>query len=348
MAAASRVPRRISQGKACPASVLWILGRTMFGPVRGPWPDESWKGWWGEDPPYHVPTFVLTHHPRRPLRMQGGTEFRFVTGGIHAALEQAKAAAGDKDIRLGGGVSTIQQYLQARLIDELHLAIAPVLLGRGDNLLGGIDLLALGYECVEHIPGVRAALHVIIRNGPRERRPGPSLAGGMGHDPFARNLVEIERCGRERTAPPDRDPALPGRDRARRGRTVGSAVAHARHGDPIRRQGSRAGEDGGASPPPGSHAYGLRNSLAGRRPRPRRTTTPATRWNYELLDWLRRVHQTTRWTASGLQRPASIWGAAGLLKGLPATSHWYRMNVLKIMGRPTSTCRAHSCGPARS
>jgi dihydrofolate reductase len=141
----------------------WILGRNMFGPVRGPWPDESWRGWWGEDPPYHVPTFVLTHHARRPLRMKGGTEFRFVTEGIHAALEQAKAAAGGLDIRLGGGVSTIRQYLQARVIDEMHLAIAPVLLGRGENLLGGIDLCALGYECAEHIPGVRAATHVIIR-----------------------------------------------------------------------------------------------------------------------------------------------------------------------------------------
>ena len=141
----------------------WILGRNMFGPVRGPWPDESWQGWWGEEPPYHTPTFVLTHHPRAPLRMKGGTEFRFVSDGIHAALEQAKEAAGDLDIRVGGGVSTIRQYLQARLIDELHLAIAPVLLGRGENLFAGIDLRALGYECAAHIPGVRAAAHVIIR-----------------------------------------------------------------------------------------------------------------------------------------------------------------------------------------
>jgi len=141
----------------------WILGRNMFGPVRGPWPDDSWKGWWGDEPPYHVSVFVLTHHARAPLRMAGGTEFRFVTEGIHAALEQAKAAAGGKDIRVGGGVSTIRQYLQARLIDELHLAIAPRLLGRGENLLSGIDLPALGYECVKHIPGERAAAHVIIR-----------------------------------------------------------------------------------------------------------------------------------------------------------------------------------------
>ncbi len=141
----------------------WILGRNMFGPIRGPWPDESWKGWWGDEPPYHVPVFVLTHHARAPLPMKGGTEFRFVTGGIHAALEQAREAAGARDVRLGGGVSTIRQYLQARLIDDLHLAIAPVLLGAGENLLAGLDLRALGYECAEHIPGERAAAHVILR-----------------------------------------------------------------------------------------------------------------------------------------------------------------------------------------
>jgi len=135
----------------------WILGRNMFGPVRGPWPDEEWRGWWGEEPPYHVPVFVLTHHPRAPIPMKGGTEFRFVTNGIHAALEQAKAAAGDRDIRLGGGVSTIRQYLQAGLIDELHLAISPVLLGRGEHLLHGIDLRALGCECAKHVAGGRAA-----------------------------------------------------------------------------------------------------------------------------------------------------------------------------------------------
>jgi dihydrofolate reductase len=141
----------------------WILGRNMFGPVRGPWPDESWRGWWGEEPPYHVPVFVLTHHTRAPLAMKGGTEFRFVTDGIHAALEHARAAAGDRNIRLGGGVATIRQYLQARLIDELHLAIAPILLGCGENLFAGLDLRALGYECAEHIPGVRAAGHVVLR-----------------------------------------------------------------------------------------------------------------------------------------------------------------------------------------
>ena len=140
----------------------WILGRNMFGPVRGPWPDESWRGWWGEEPPYHVPVFVLTHHPRPPLRMQGGTEFRFVTDGIHSALEQARAAAGERDIRLGGGVSTIRQFLTARLIDELHLAVRPVLLGRGEALFHGIDVRALGYECVKHVAGERA-MHVYLR-----------------------------------------------------------------------------------------------------------------------------------------------------------------------------------------
>lgn len=141
----------------------WILGRNMFGPVRGPWPDESWRGWWGEDPPYRVPTFVLTHYGRRPLTMEGGTEFIFVTGGIDDALEQAKEAAGEKDVRLGGGVSTIRQYLQARLVDELHLAVSPVLLGSGEHLLQGLDLPALGYACAAHSPGERAAAHVVLR-----------------------------------------------------------------------------------------------------------------------------------------------------------------------------------------
>ncbi len=134
----------------------------MFGPIRGPWPDESWKGWWGEEPPYHTPVFVLTHHPRAPLKMAGGTEFRFVTEGIHVALEQAKAAAGDRDVRLGGGVSTIRQYLRAGLIDELHLAIRPVLLGTGEHLLRDIDMHALGYECEKYVAGERAA-HVFLR-----------------------------------------------------------------------------------------------------------------------------------------------------------------------------------------
>jgi dihydrofolate reductase len=140
----------------------WILGRNMFGPVRGPWPDESWKGWWGDEPPYHTPVFVLTHHARAPLKMKGGTEFRFVTEGIHAALEQATAAAGELDIRLGGGVFTIREYLRAALIDELHLVVRPVLLGRGESLFEGIDLRALGYECARHIAGERAT-HVFLR-----------------------------------------------------------------------------------------------------------------------------------------------------------------------------------------
>ncbi len=140
----------------------WIIGRNMFGPVRGAWPDESWKGWWGEEPPYHVPVFVLTHHARPPLTMAGGTVFHFITEGIHAALELATAAAGGGDVRLGGGVATIRQYLQAALIDELHLAISPVLLGSGEHLLHGIDLPALGYECSKYVAGERAA-HVFLR-----------------------------------------------------------------------------------------------------------------------------------------------------------------------------------------
>jgi len=140
----------------------WILGRNMFGPVRGPWPDETWKGWWGEEPPYHVPTFVLTHHPRAPLEMAGGTTFHFVTDGIESALRQARAAAGDKDVRLGGGVATVRQYLAARLIDDLHLAVRPVLLGRGESLFHGLDLRALGYVCERSVAGERAT-HVFLR-----------------------------------------------------------------------------------------------------------------------------------------------------------------------------------------
>ena len=141
----------------------WILGRNMFGPVRGPWPDESWKGWWGEEPPYHVPAFVLTHHPRAPLPMNGGTDFRFVTDGIESALRQAKDAAKGRDVRIGGGVSTIRQYLSAGLIDELHLVVSPVLLGAGEHLFAGLDLRALGYGVAEHVPGSRAAAHVTLR-----------------------------------------------------------------------------------------------------------------------------------------------------------------------------------------
>jgi dihydrofolate reductase len=139
----------------------WIMGRNMFGPVRGPWPDLEWKGWWGEDPPYHTPVFVLTHHDRAPLTMKGGTEFRFVTGGIRAALEQARHAAGKKDIRLGGGVSTVRQYVQERLVDQLHLAVAPVLLGSGEPLFAGLDLHALGYDVTEHVPSA-ATTHVVL------------------------------------------------------------------------------------------------------------------------------------------------------------------------------------------
>lgn len=129
----------------------WILGRNMFGPVRGRWPDESWRGWWGDNPPYHTPVFVLTHHPRASITMDGGTTFHFVTDGIHAALQQANDAAGGRDVRLGGGVATIRQYVQAGLVDELHLAISPTLLGSGEHLLAGIDTPALGYRCSEHV-----------------------------------------------------------------------------------------------------------------------------------------------------------------------------------------------------
>jgi dihydrofolate reductase len=139
----------------------WVLGRNMFGPLRGPWLDESWKGWWGDEPPYHTPVFVLTHHSRPPVKMAGGTEFHFVTEGIDAALQQAKAAANGLDVRIGGGVATIRQFLSARLIDEMHLAIRPVLIGSGEHLLHGIDLRALGYRCVKYIRGERAA-HVFL------------------------------------------------------------------------------------------------------------------------------------------------------------------------------------------
>ncbi len=141
----------------------WILGRNMFGPVRGPWPDVDWNGWWGDDPPYHVPVFVLSHHARAPLRMEGNTTFHFITGGIHEALDQARKAANGMDVRIGGGVNTIRQYLRARLIDELHIAIAPVLLGAGERLFDGVDLPALGYECVQ-FTGSEKAAHVVLRH----------------------------------------------------------------------------------------------------------------------------------------------------------------------------------------
>ena len=139
----------------------WIMGRNMFGPIRGEWPDENWKGWWGDNPPYHVPVFVLTHHPRKSIQMAGGTTFHFVTGGIHEALARAREAAAGKDIRIGGGVSTVRQYLQAGLIDEMHLAISPTLLGQGESLLAGIDLDAAGFRCTEHT-GTANALHVVL------------------------------------------------------------------------------------------------------------------------------------------------------------------------------------------
>jgi dihydrofolate reductase len=139
----------------------WILGRNMFGPVRGPWPDDSWKGWWGEEPPYHVPTFVLTHHPRKSVEMKGHTTFHFVTDGIQTALQLAKDAAKERDVRIGGGVATIQQYLRARAIDELHLAFRPILMGSGENLFAGIDTIALGYRCIQHV-STEHAMHVLL------------------------------------------------------------------------------------------------------------------------------------------------------------------------------------------
>ena len=141
----------------------WILGRNMFGPVRGPWPDENWRGWWGANPPYHAPTFVLTHHPRASLTMEGGTVFHFVTDGIEAALERARSAAGDKDVRLLGGADTIRQYLRARLVDEMHLAVSPILLGGGESLFAGINLPTLGYRCSEYVATNKAAHYVITR-----------------------------------------------------------------------------------------------------------------------------------------------------------------------------------------
>lgn len=139
----------------------WILGRNMFAPTRGPWTDDGWKGWWGKNPPYHVPVFVLTHYAHAPIEMEGGTTFYFVTDGIHATLERAKEAASGKDVRLGGGAATIRQYLTAGLIDEIHLAISPVLLGKGEHLFGGIDAVSLGYKCTEHVSSERAT-HIVL------------------------------------------------------------------------------------------------------------------------------------------------------------------------------------------
>ncbi len=142
----------------------WILGRNMFGPLRGPWPDDTWKGWWGDEPPYHVPVFVLTHHARAPIEMAGGTTFHFVTDGMHMALHRAREAAGSRDVRLGGGVSTIRQYMRAGLLDEMHVVIAPVLLGSGERLFEGLDLTALGYRVKEHV-ATPAATHVVLVRG---------------------------------------------------------------------------------------------------------------------------------------------------------------------------------------
>lgn len=140
----------------------WILGRNMFAPTRGPWPDDDWKGWWGDNPPYHTPVFVLTHYARESITMEGGTTFHFVTDGIHSALERAIEAANGQDVRLGGGVATIRQYLRAGLVDELHLAIAPILLGSGENLFSDIDMSALGYRCVDHV-ATQNATHVVLK-----------------------------------------------------------------------------------------------------------------------------------------------------------------------------------------
>lgn len=140
----------------------WILGRNMFGPIRGPWPDASWKGWWGDNPPYHTPVFVLTHQARDSITMEGGTTFHFITDGIHSALARAKDAANGLDVRVGGGAATIQQYLRAGLVDGLHIAIAPILLGSGEKLFADIDLRSLGFQCVEHV-ATHEATHVVLR-----------------------------------------------------------------------------------------------------------------------------------------------------------------------------------------
>ena len=142
----------------------WILGRNMFGPIRGEWRDNSWKGWWGDNPPYHTPVFVLTHHAREPIEMEGGTTFHFVTDGIRAALERATDAAKGKDVRLGGGVSAIRQYLQAGLVDEMHVAISPVVLGAGEHLLAGLNAPALGYVRTQHVNTANAT-HFVLAKG---------------------------------------------------------------------------------------------------------------------------------------------------------------------------------------
>ncbi|UPG94838.1 dihydrofolate reductase family protein [Luteibacter aegosomatissinici] len=142
----------------------FILGRNMFGPIRGEWPDDEWKGWWGDNPPYHAPTFVLTRYPRESIEMEGGTTFHFVTGGIEEALRRAREAAGDKDIKIGGGVATARQYIEAGHVDEMHLAMAPVVMGQGEPLFAGLDLRAMGYRTIEHVPTARAT-HVVLARG---------------------------------------------------------------------------------------------------------------------------------------------------------------------------------------
>lgn len=139
----------------------FILGRNMFGPIRGEWPDDQWKGWWGDNPPYHAPTFILTHYRRPPIEMRGGTTFHFITGGIEEALHKARAAAGTKDVKIGGGVETVRQYVKAGHVDEIHLALAPVAIGQGEALFSGLDLRALGYRTVEHVPTARAT-HIVL------------------------------------------------------------------------------------------------------------------------------------------------------------------------------------------
>ena len=152
----------------------WIIGRNMFGPIRGPWPDDHWKGWWGDEPPYHVPVFVLSHHPRASLKMSGGTTFHFVIDGIEAALKRATEAADGQDVRLGGGVATIRQYLRARLVDELHIAIAPALLGSGEHLFAGLNLVEHGYRCSEHV-GTAGATHVVLSRSPSAESIGTGI-----------------------------------------------------------------------------------------------------------------------------------------------------------------------------
>jgi dihydrofolate reductase len=151
-------------GAAMANNGAWILGRNMFGPVRGPWPDESWQGWWGDTPPYHVPVFVLTHHARKPLEMKGGTTFHFVTDGLDSALRQAKAAAGAKDVRIGGGASTVRQYLQAGAIDEMHLAVSSVVMGEGEHLFAGLHLPKMGFSVAKTVRGENAT-HVVLKKG---------------------------------------------------------------------------------------------------------------------------------------------------------------------------------------